>query len=37
MLTAELLVVAGSAHEPHWDRAEVVNAALRRTWARAAG
>jgi len=34
---AELLVVPGSAHEPHWDRAEVVNEALRRTWARAGG
>ena len=33
---AELLVVAGSAHEPHWEQANVVNEALRRTWARAA-
>ncbi|MHA6623893.1 alpha/beta fold hydrolase [Pseudonocardia sichuanensis] len=34
---AELLVVPGSAHEPHWDQAEIVNDALRRTWARAGG
>jgi pimeloyl-ACP methyl ester carboxylesterase len=33
---AELVVVAGAAHEPHWEQADVVNNALRRTWARAA-
>jgi pimeloyl-ACP methyl ester carboxylesterase len=30
---AELLVVPGAAHEPHWEQADVVNEALRRTWA----
>jgi pimeloyl-ACP methyl ester carboxylesterase len=32
---AELLVVAGAAHEPHWEQADVVNEALRRTWEKA--
>jgi len=32
---AELLVVPGAAHEPHWERADVVNEALRRIWEKA--
>jgi pimeloyl-ACP methyl ester carboxylesterase len=31
-LGAELLVVPGAAHEPHWEQAEVVNATLLRLW-----